>query len=191
QFLKQSCIFDGYYGLPREVAKQLNLFVRERSHLTPIYSQCSDDLAIFDHRYECDGACAGQIGEIANAFDSRKISRAKTNVLKMESFLGLDQLFECGSRYVADNWITLHEFRERSWNVMKRDVSKQTVFAAQMHDAKFSVADACRILQHLLKHRLQAAWRATDHLQNFRRCCLLLQRFTQLIQQARVLDADD
>ena len=63
-------------------------------------------------------------------------------------------------RYVADNWITLYYFRERSWHVMKPNVSKQTMFAPQLHDAKFSVADACRVFQHLLKHRLKLSRRA-------------------------------
>jgi hypothetical protein len=40
------------------------------------------------------GASAGQIGEITNAFVSGKITWAKAHVLKMERLLGLYQLFE-------------------------------------------------------------------------------------------------
>src|SRR5215471_4964823 len=57
--------------------------------------------------------------------------------------------------------------------------------------AKFGVADARRILQHRLEHRLQLAGRTADDTEHLRGRGLLLQRLAQLVEQARVLDGDD
>src|SRR4029450_5994328 len=42
-----------------------------------------------------------------------------------------------------------------------------------------------------LKHRLEIEGRASDDLEHVGRSSLLLQRFAQLVEQARVLDRDD
>src|SRR5262249_13116672 len=59
-------------------------------------------------------------------------------------------------------------------------------------------ADAYRVLQHRLEHRLKLAWRTGDHTQHLRSGRLLLQRLAQivrtlpqLVEQACVLDGDD
>src|SRR5262249_19694942 len=62
---------------------------------------------------------------------------------------------------------------------------------AQPEIAEFSAADTHRIFQHSFKYRLQLAGRTADHFQNVGGRCLLLQRFAELVQQARVLDGDD
>ena len=64
--------------------------------------------------------------------------------------------------------------------------------------AELGLADARRVLQHRLEHRLQFARRAGDDLQHLRGRGLLLQRLgqivgalAQLVEQPRVLDGDD
>src|SRR5262245_31312081 len=80
---------------------------------------------------------------------------------------------------------------------MHRDYAEGVTFM-QIHRAELGFADAAGALQHRLEHRLQLAWRTTDHLENLGRRGLLLQGFayiisalTQLVQQARVLDGDE
>jgi hypothetical protein len=46
-------------------------------------------------------------------------------------------------------------------------------------------------LNQSLKHRLEIEGRAADDLEHVGRSSLLLQRFSQLVEQARVLDRDD
>ena len=53
--------------------------------------------------------------------------------------------------------------------------------------AKLGVADACRVLQHRLEHRLQIAWRAGDDLEHLTCCSLLLQRLGKLPSRFGVL----
>ena len=64
--------------------------------------------------------------------------------------------------------------------------------------AEIGLADARRVLQHRLKHRLKFARRTVMTLQNLRGRGLLLQRLgkivgalAQFVEQPRVLDGDD
>src|SRR6516162_9198765 len=57
--------------------------------------------------------------------------------------------------------------------------------------AELGFADAHRVLQHGLEHRLQIARGRTDDAQHLGCRCLLLQRFTQLVKQSRILNGDD
>ena len=61
----------------------------------------------------------------------------------------------------------------------------------QPQEPELGLADADRILQHGLEHRLEVARRARDDLQHLRGRRLLLQRLAQFVEQARVLDGDD
>ena len=81
---------------------------------------------------------------------------------------------------------------------MLRDMPKCTSLLKK-HRSELSVADPCRVFQHLIKHRLELTGRTElmtlKHLGGRR---LLLQRFgqigrtlAQLLEQARVLDRDD
>src|SRR5262249_22491011 len=53
------------------------------------------------------------------------------------------------------------------------------------------VAQACRRFNQRLQHRLEVKGRAADDLEHVGGGGLLLQRFAQLVEQARVLDGDD
>src|SRR5262249_16795189 len=61
----------------------------------------------------------------------------------------------------------------------------------EIHRAKLGFADARRVSQHGLEHRLQFARRTADDLEHLRRRSLLLQAFAQLIEQPRILDGND
>src|SRR5215831_6420771 len=49
QFIEQSRVLDGDNGLRGEVGKQLNLFIGELTHFSPIDSNCSEVLPLFQH----------------------------------------------------------------------------------------------------------------------------------------------
>ena len=56
---------------------------------------------------------------------------------------------------------------------------------------KFGLADARRVRQHGLEHRLQIDQANADDLEHVGGGGLLLQRFAQLVEQARILDGDN
>ncbi|MGB7670831.1 MAG: hypothetical protein WBM31_07100, partial [Pseudolabrys sp.] len=64
-----------------------------------------------------------------------------------------------------------------------------TVTAKQL--TTFRLAQANSRLDQRIEHRLQIERRATDDLEHVGCGRLLLEGFTQLIQQARILDGDD
>jgi translation initiation factor IF-3 len=67
----------------------------------------------------------------------------------------------------------------------------ETAVVIAVHDAELRFAQSLRILQHGLKHRLKIARRIGDDLEHISRGGLLLQRLTQFVEQAGVLDCDD
>ena len=85
------------------------------------------------------------------------------------------------------------EFRR---DVVEADGAKASPFI-QIHEAELRAANARRVLQHALEHRLQIAGRSADHAQHFGRRRLLLQRFRQLarsclhlLEQPHIADRD-
>src|SRR5262245_6018486 len=61
---------------------------------------------------------------------------------------------------------------------------------APKHRSKLGVTNVHRVFQHSIEDRLQFAWRTADDLEHIGGGGLLLKRFTQLIEQPRVLDGD-
>src|ERR1017187_3747814 len=61
----------------------------------------------------------------------------------------------------------------------------------QKQISEVCLADARCVLQHGLKHWLKLTGRTTDDFQHIRGGRLLLQRFTQVVEQPRILDGDD
>ena len=57
--------------------------------------------------------------------------------------------------------------------------------------ATVGLAQSRRRLDQRIEHRLQVEGRAADDLEHVGGGGLLLQRFAQLVEQARVLDGDD
>ena len=73
---------------------------------------------------------------------------------------------------------------------MECDVAK-CVAIAQAQGAELGVAEPCCVRQQGLEHGLELAGRTGDDAQHLGRGGLLLQRFAQLVEEARVLDGDD
>jgi hypothetical protein len=69
---------------------------------------------------------------------------------------------------------------ERRRRIMNGNAS-ELISLAEQKACKFGIAQADRILQHGLKHRLQCARRTADHLQHLGGRRLPLQCFTQIV----------
>ena len=64
-------------------------------------------------------------------------------------------------------------------------------FTVEMTSEASRLAKPAAISTSVVEHRLQIECRAADHLEHVGGGGLLLQRFAQLVEQARVLDGDD
>jgi hypothetical protein len=101
----------------------------------------------------------------------------------------VQQLFSPGDRGKRDLRMMLTEINDRfaprildiaRLGTVHRDSAKN-VSLAKEQIAELGAADADRVLQHGLEHRLQVPRRAGDDLQHLGRCCLLLQRLSKVI----------
>src|SRR5262249_48509803 len=97
-------------------------------------------------------------------------------------------------KYAAGRWFTqslspilIHKFLRR---VVRRYRTINVTLEAEER-AELGLADAHRVLQHGLKHRLQLTRRSADNLEYVGGRGLLLQRLPQFVEQPRVLDGDD
>ena len=91
---------------------------------------------------------------------------------------------------------TIKVIRVRRRHAERRDRTILSILVPEQYP-DFGLADARRILQHLLEHRLQLAGRAADDLKHFRGRRLLLQRLRQItrarlnfLEQTNILDGD-
>src|SRR5215831_17202424 len=81
-------------------------------------------------------------------------------------------------------------FHECGRHIVKCD-SAESVPLPEVQHAELGIADAGCVCQHGLEHGFELAGRAADDTEDLGGRRLLLQRFAQLIEQARVLDGDD
>ena len=85
---------------------------------------------------------------------------------------------------------TLHELKIGSRKSVTRGVIECLVFLTR-DGRHFCVAQPRGGFSQRLKYRLQIECRAANNLEHIGRGGLLLQRFTELVEQPRVLDGDD
>src|SRR5215831_10132893 len=75
-------------------------------------------------------------------------------------------------------------------NIVERNLA-EAVSVIEIQQAELRVAQPRGVRQHSLEYRFKLAGRARDDTEDLRGRGLLLQRFPQLVEQARVLDGDD
>src|SRR5262249_51167472 len=100
----------------------------------------------------------------------------------------LSDAVEDTSRPTRRNRIALAISGPSLWCIVQRNMPEYIAFVEQ---AEAGLADANSVLKHSLEHWLQFTRRTADNLEHVGGGGLLLQRFAQLIEQARVLDGDD
>jgi hypothetical protein len=83
-------------------------------------------------------------------------------------------------RWGPDEWIATSLLNKCLRCTMHCNSPKGISFAS-IQNAELGLADASRILQHRLEHRLQLARRTTNDAQHLRRRSLLLQRLGEIV----------
>ena len=103
----------------------------------------------------------------------------------------------CPASRRPDHRLAVAYFGKCRRRAVQRHRAERVAFE-QEQVAELGLADARRVLQHGIEHRLKLARRAADDLQHLRGRGLLLQRLAQIVgallqfvEQPRVLDGDD
>ncbi len=195
QFLQQPRVFDGDDSLLCEILDQCDLLVCERLHFLAIDRNHADQFVFLQHRYDDDGASAGDIGDADNSRVSSKVSRTLSDIINLYDPTSLDDGGVTAFRMRTDQQMLPQSSECRRKIVLRSDIV--TFPIPQIHHAEICPADACGVFKHLLEHRLQFARRGADDLQHLRGCGLLLERFsqiiralTQLFQQPRIFNSN-
>src|SRR5262249_42437084 len=178
-FVEQPRVFDGDDGLGGEVLQQFCLLLSERSHLLAIDDNCSNQVVFLEHRH---GKYCPGTGELSEQHSG--IAEWSVEIMRLvHDVCNLNRLFCCHHTserrlgWGADQWIATSLLNECLRCTMHRNNPKSISFAS-IQSTELGLADASRILQHRLEHRLQLARRTTNDAQHLGRRRLLLKRLS-------------
>src|SRR4029078_236824 len=111
------------------------------------------------------------------------------NVVDVRYLLRSDHICQTAFRVGTDHLAKPPLGVSSRWIVERNVLKCLSVIKTQI--GKSSLADPCCVLQQGSKHRLQLAGRRTDDLEDVSGGRLLLERFAQLAEQARVFDGNN
>ena len=156
ELVEQARVLDGDDSLGGEVLDQLDLLVGERTDLLPIDGDRADQHFVFKHRHTDAGARATERRCPADGFSG--IVGRVTHLLRPHD------AFEQAARRWLISAAGLEKFGKRRRHVVHCPHAHPSIFMEVQH-AEVGFADAHRVLQHGLEHRLQFAGRACNDLQ--------------------------
>ena len=153
QLVEQAHVLDGDHGLVGEAREQFDLLVREWPHGRPVERDDADDVALLEHRH---GDIRARTGELGGRARQRGIA---ADIGTVHDFLAGDHALDGGARRRRFA-LALAEIRRHLRLHAKMSWHAQRAALVQEQRAKLRFADAGRILQHGVEHRLQIARRA-------------------------------
>ena len=163
QLVEQPRVLDGDDGLGGEVLHQLDLLVGERPDFLAEDGDGADQLIVLEHRHveqACDRRRSEPVQRWAPDRPDRPHSRqcgppAWSRMMRVQA-ASRRRIGSAGSRrrYSANA-----AGASRAWPQLRNASPSRSDMTAEL-----GLADAGRILQHGLEHRLQFAWRAGDDL---------------------------
>ena len=190
EFLEQPRVLDGDDGLRSEVCEQFNLFVGEGTDLLAINGDRANQFVLLEHWYGKNGPGAGDFDHGTDRWVTFDVCLFRSEVGDVLQLLSSGDAKKQVLRARMDDRFTRTFLSILGRRAMHRRHPKCFIFIKEKI-TKFCVADAHRVFQHCREHGFEFARRTGDDLQYFRGGGLLLQRFTQLVEQPRVLDGDD
>jgi hypothetical protein len=191
QLVEKAGVLNGNDGLRTEVLHQLNLLCGERLDFLAVNSDDADDLVFPYHRHTKQRAHTRYLNRGYRQGTTFAIGDVVSHVRDV------DRLAACRGAWHRS---IRAGFKPRSAapavNVVGGQVAMHrggapSVSLAKPHGAVARFAEPSGIGEHGAKHWLKFAGRAGDDFEHLRRRGLLVERFTQLVEQARVLDGDD
>src|SRR5262245_8448964 len=190
-------VLDSDDRLIGEILHQLDLLLGERADFLTIDDDCANQLVFLEHGNGNQGSCASGLDQSDNAGITLDIGLIRGEVGNMQYFFAATDAGEWIVRVLARDVRTsphvLSIIRRQAERCCRME--RATVVTEQYTKCRF--ADAYRIPQHGLEHRLQFTRRRADDLQYLRGRSLLLQRLAEiggarlhLVEQPHVLDRD-
>src|SRR5262249_42328386 len=161
QFIQLLRVLDGDDGLGGEVRQQFDLFVSKRTHFLPVDDDGTNQHVILEHRNVDQGSRASKFHSGNPQRVALGVSRARSQVFGLNYLLGLYQPSKTGLRARTYRGTAPPPFDKGGGGAVHRDNAEFVAFAEEQV-AELGVADAHRIFQHGLEHRLQFAGRRTD-----------------------------
>ena len=176
QLVEQAGILDRDHRLVSEVRHQLDLFVGERPHLLAVDGDRADQLVVLEHGHGDERARAGELGD-----GGACVRLFRHEVGNVDHPFRFDDPAQ-GRSIEPNPRVAPPQLFERARSAMHCDKPELASFK-QCEIAELGLADAYRVRQHGLEHRLQLARRARDDLEHLGGRGLLLARLVQLALQ--------
>src|SRR6516225_787586 len=182
--VEQSHVLDHDHRLVCERRYQFNLLFRERANFGTTQAQNTNGDTFAQHRYAENSAEATQPLPFGKPVFRVGQHVGNVNGLAFEQSASVNR---CALRHHRKLLHGVHEFLR---DAVGLSTVEHAAFLAS--DGRMvGLAQSGRRFDKRLQDSLQIERRAADDLEDIGGCGLLLKRFTQLVEQARVLDGDD
>ena len=159
QFAEQPGVLYGDDSLRGEVRHKRNLLLGERAYLLAKDGNCAYEFFILQHRYDNESARTGKLDQ----HDRRRVALLVGRVLGVVG--NVDQLLCCSRPSRPCQWTELNErsavpdgLGEGRRRIVHRADAEQAVLI-KLQKAELGFANARRIRQHGIEHRLKLARR--------------------------------
>ena len=185
QLVEQARVLDGDDGLGGEIRDQLDLLVGERAHLLAVDGDGADQLVFLEHRHDDNSPNAARA---STADDGQWIAVAVGSVPLRRRRCGpvclvCEQRGQGRFRTGRSNATFAAALGSRPAVRLCSATVRKPSPSLQIQGAEVGLAEARRIRQHGLEHRLQLAGRARDDAQHLGGRRLLLQRLGEFLLQ--------
>src|SRR5215813_3683158 len=156
QLVEQTRVFDSDDGLRGEILDQIYLLIVEGLDLLAIDSDCTNQVALLEHRYNQKRPSSGDLG-------NRFIGIFCSDVGDVGDLPRVSDTVEDTCRATRSNRIALAISGPSLRCIVQSNVPKYIAFIEQQV-AEAGLADANSVLKHSLEHWLQLAGRGADDL---------------------------
>ena len=164
QLAEQARVLDGDDGLCGEIRDQLDLLVGERPNFLPVNPNRADQFSLLEHRHVEKTSRAPELGGRHAQRFAIAVRLLRLRIDDMDRLLGAGQAAQAG-RGAWPDWSAIEVFRVGGRHAKRCDCGVGAILIAKK-DSDPRLANAGRVLQHGLEHRLNLAGRARDDTEN-------------------------
>jgi hypothetical protein len=155
QLVEQAGVLDGDHGLGGEICHQLNLLVREGANFLTKDDDGSNQVIVLKHRHSDVGSNATKLDGVDDRWIALGIRSCRCNVGGLDGLFGSDQLAQGATRGGTDRTASAR-LGKCQRHIVAGDDAQCPAFM-EIEVAELGLADAHRIRQHGLEHRLEFA----------------------------------
>ena len=156
QLLEQPCVLDRDHRLGGEIPHQLDLLFGEGTHLLAVDGDCADQIIVLEHRHDEQRPIACKLGTGDRHRIALDVASLCPDIGYVDDVLRHGGVPKAGARTGTDYWIAPPHIQPCLRRVVLGDETERVAFA-QEEVAELGFANARRVRQHGLEHRLQLA----------------------------------